>query len=441
MFAVLLAVSMATFDIAIVNTALPRIAHDLGVDEATSIWVVSAYQLAIVATLIPFSALGEIIGHRRVYLTGLAVFVGASILCGVSWSLPVLAAARVLQGIGASAVVGVNLALIRFIFPPHLLGRGVGLNALFVGASFTAGPSLASAILSVGPWPYLFLINGPLGIGAMLFGLRYLPHTTKSGHSFDAIAAILTGLTCVLIVLGIDSAGHGGGLSEMALEWAGAVLSLFLLLRRQSGHPVPMLALDLFKNPVFALSAVTSICAFTCQALAFVSLPFLFTEALGRTQVQAGILLTPWPAIVAMLAPVSGRLADRYSTGLLGGIGLACLGAGMLLLANIPADPSDFDVIWRLLLCGGGFGFFQAPNLKALMGAAPPKRAGGASGIVSTSRNLGQACGAAMVAVCFRLAPEHGPTLALTIGCGFASCAAIASVLRLVVKPPPRPQG
>ena len=438
MLAVLLAVSMATFDIAIINTALPRIAHDLGVDEATSIWVVSAYQLAIVATLIPFAALGEIIGHRRVYLTGLAVFTAASILCGLSWSLPVLAGARVIQGLGAAAVVSVNLALIRFIFPPNLLGRGVGLNALFVGASFTAGPSLASAILSVGPWPYLFLINGPLGVAAMLFGLRYLPQTTRSGHSFDVIAAVLTGMTFVLIVLGIDSAGHGGGLLEMALEWAGAAVSLVLLLRKQSGHPVPMLALDLFRNPVFALSALTSICAFTCQALAFVSLPFLFTGALGRTQVEAGLLLTPWPAIVASLAPVSGRLADRYSTGLLGGIGLGCLALGMLLLANMPAHPSSFDVIWRLLLCGGGFGFFQAPNLKALMGAAPPRRAGGASGIVSTSRNLGQACGAAMVAVCFRIAPDHGPTLALSIGCGFASCAALASLMRLVVKPSPR---
>ena len=199
-----------------------------------------------------------------------------------------------------------------------------------------------------------------------------------------------------------------------------------------------MLALDLFRNKVFALSSLTSICAFATQGLAFVSLPFLFTGSLGLSQVEAGILLTPWPAIVASLAPVSGRMADRYSTGLLGGIGLGTLAVGMLLLSSLPMHPSYADIIWRLLLCGGGFGLFQAPNLKALMSAAPPHRSGGASGIVSISRNMGQASGAALVAVCFRLVPEHGPRMALMLGCGFASCAAIASLLRLAAKPPAR---
>ena len=438
MLAVLLAVSMATFDIAIVNTALPRIAHDLHTDAATSIWVVSAYQLSLVATLLPFASLGEIVGHRRVYLGGLVVFTSASILCALSWTLPILASARVLQGLGAAAVVSVNLALVRFIYPPHLLGRGVGMNALFVGASFTAGPSLASLILSFGPWPYLFFINVPMGVAAMFVGWKYLPNTTRSSHPFDVVAAVLAGMTFVLIVLGIDSAGHGGGLQEMAAEWLAAVVCLVSLLRRQSGHPAPMLALDLFRNKVFALSSLTSICAFATQGLAFVSLPFLFTGSLGLSQVEAGILLTPWPAIVASLAPVSGRMADRYSTGLLGGIGLGTLAVGMLLLSSLPMHPSSADIIWRLLLCGGGFGLFQAPNLKALMSAAPPHRSGGASGIVSISRNMGQASGAALVAVCFRLVPEHGPRMALMLGCGFASCAAIASLLRLAAKPPAR---
>ena len=199
-----------------------------------------------------------------------------------------------------------------------------------------------------------------------------------------------------------------------------------------------MLALDLFRNKIFALSSLTSICAFATQGLAFVALPFLFTGSLGLTQVEVGLLLTPWPAIVASLAPVSGRMADRYSTGLLGGIGLGTLAVGMALLSTLPSHPSYYDIIWRLLLCGGGFGLFQAPNLKALMSAAPPHRSGGASGIVSISRKFGLAGGAALVAVSFRLAPEQGPRVALMLGGGFAFCAAIASLLRLAAKPPAR---
>ena len=436
MISVALAVSMATFDIAIVNTALPHIAVELRTDAATSIWVVSSYQLALVATLLPFAALGEIVGHKRVYMSGLVLFCFASAMCGFAGSLPTLVAARSLQGVGASAMVSVNLALVRFIFPPHQLGRGLGLNSLVVGSAFTAGPSLASAILSVAPWPYLFFVNLPLGLIALVAGLRYLPRTHLSSHRFDPIAAVLTGATFVLIVLGIDSAGHGGGLPEMAGEWGGAAVCLMLLLRRQSGHPAPMLALDLYRNKIIALSSLTGICAFATQGAGIVALPFLFTVGLGMSQIDAGFTLTPWPAMVALLAPVSGRLADRFSTGLVGGIGLAVMSTGMLLLATMPAHPSESDIVWRLLMCGGGFGLFQAPNLKAMMGAAPPRRAGGASGISAVTRNLGQASGAAMVAVCFRLAPDNGPRTALYVGCAFAACGAAASLLRMTAKPP-----
>ena len=436
MAAVLLAVMTATLDTAIVNTALPRIALDLHTDAGTSIWVVNAYQLAMLATLLPLAALGEIVGHRRVYLGGLAVFTLSSVLCGLAWSLPVLAVARLVQGLGASAVVGVNLALIRHIFPARLLGKGVGLNAMMVGMSFTAGPSVASLILSVASWHWLFLINGPVGLLAFGLAYRHLPRIRLATHRFDGVAAGLTALAFSLLILGLDTAGHGGQALVAVAALGAAVVCLGLLLRRQSGHPAPMLALDLFRIPVFALSAVTSVCAFACQGIAFVALPFLFQSVLGRSQVAAGLLLTPWPAIVASLAPVSGRLADRYSTGLLGFVGLSTLGVGMALLATMPTSPTTFDIVWRLLLCGSGFGFFQAPNLRALMGSAPPARAGGASGIVSIARNLGQASGAALVAGCFQISAQNGPIIALWLGGGFAGAAAIASVLRLAASRP-----
>jgi DHA2 family multidrug resistance protein-like MFS transporter len=377
------------------------------------------------------ASLGEIIGYRRIYITGLIVFTLASLACGMAWSLPILTGARVVQGLGGAAITGVNLALIRSIFPQALLGRGLGLNALTVALSFTIGPTVASAILSVTTWHWLFLINVPMGVLALSIALRTLPATPVAGHRFDLVAALLSGAMFSLIIFGIDAIGQGGSWLAVILEWGTAVACGLALMRRQSGHVAPMLAIDLFRLPVFALSAVTSVCSFTAQSLAFVSLPFLFQHSFGRTQVEAGFLMTPWPAVVAVMAPIAGRLADRYSTGLLGGAGLLGLSAGMAALALLPSDPSVADIVWRLLLCGGGFGFFQAPNLRAMMSSAPPRRSGGASGIVATARLFGQASGAALVAVCFAVSETQGPTLALWLGCFFAAVASCASLLRL----------
>lgn len=438
MTALLLAVTVATLDTAITNTALPTIAADLNADASTSIWVVSAYQLAVVASLLPLAALGEIFGQRRVYVAGLGVFTVASLLCGLAWSLPVLAGARAVQGLGAAAIMSSNLALIRFIYPSAKLGSGLGLNALTVGLSFTVGPTVASAILSLTTWHWLFLINIPVGMLSFTLAWRSLPRTPLAGHRFDPLAAVLSAAMFSLIIFGVDAAGHGADWGMLAGEWLLAAFCCWALLKRQASHPAPMLAMDLLRRPIFALSAATSICAFTAQGVAYVALPFLFQRALGRSQVESGFLLTPFPAVTAMMAPIAGRLADRFSTGLLGGIGLLTLSAGMAGMALLPADPSAFDIGWRLALCGGGFGFFQSPNLKAIMGSAPKHRSGGASGIVSTSRLLGQATGAALVSVCFEISEARGPVLALWLGCGFAAAGSAASLLRELI---PKPKG
>jgi DHA2 family multidrug resistance protein-like MFS transporter len=206
------------------------------------------------------------------------------------------------------------------------------------------------------------------------------------------------------------------------------------MLKREAGHPAPMFPLDLLKRPMFALSALTAFCSFATQGLAFVSLPFFFETTLGRDPVQTGFLMTPWSVVVAMIAPFAGRMSDRYAPGLLGGIGLAILCAGMISLATMPADASVVSIAARMILCGIGFGFFQAPNQKALMTSAPKERSSGASGTIATARLIGQATGAALVALSFGISSEHGPVLALSIGAGFAAVGSVASGMRLVTK-------
>ena len=432
--AIFTAVAMSSLDTAIANIALPAIAADLHVGPADVIWVVNVYQIALVATLLPLAALGEIVGHRRIYLAGLLLFTLASLACAEAWSLPSVLIARVLQGLGASGIMSVNTALVRCVFPGRLQGRGFGYNAMVVATAFTLGPTIASLILAVGPWGWLFGVNIPFGLVAILIGLKTLPRTPRATHAFDFPGALLAAGCLGLFILGIGSAAHHAPPGLVLIELAAAALLGWVLIRRQADHPAPMLPIDLFRRPLFALSTATSICSFAVQGLAFVSLPFYFEDILGRSQVETGFFMTPWPLVVAIMAPIAGRLSDRYPVGILGGLGLALLGLGMALLAMLPSIPGVIDIVWRMAICGFGFGFFQAPNIKALMSSAPAGRSGSASGIVATARLTGQTTGAALAALCFGMAGREGATVALVLGAAFAAVGCVMSCLRLIVR-------
>jgi DHA2 family multidrug resistance protein-like MFS transporter len=309
----------------------------------------------------------------------------------------------------------------------------MGLNVLVVAVAFAIGPTVASAILSVGQWPLLFAINIPLGIAGFAIGMLMLPNTPRAKYRFDVPLAVLTAGAFGFLGLGLSGAAHANALEISGPEILIGLIFAAMMLRRQANHPAPMLPVDLFKIPVFALSTVTAICSFATQGLAFVALPFYLEQILGRSQIETGFLITPWPIAVALTATLAGRLLDRYPAGILGGVGLITLSLGMISLAVLPAHPSTLNIVWRMAVCGAGFGFFQSPNLKILMASAPANRAGGASGVVTLARLTGQTTGAAMVALCFSLAGRHGSILGLGLGAAFAAVAALASFFRLLV--------
>ncbi|HEY4172981.1 MAG TPA: MFS transporter [Rhodopila sp.] len=433
-----IAVAMASLDTSIANTALPTIAIDLHASPADSVWVVNAYQLALVVSLLPFASLGEIIGYRRVYVWGLVVFVVASLLCALSWSLPTLTAARIIQGFGASGVMSVNTALIRFIYPARSLGRGVGYNALTVAVSTAVGPTIAAGILSLGTWQWLFAINVPLGLISFVLALRVLPDTKRAPHRFDLGSAALNATTFGFLIFGIGEAAHEASLFITGTTLAIALAAGIALVYRQLGLPAPMLPVDLYRRPMFALSSLTAFCSFSAQGLAFVALPFYFQTVLGFSAVETGLLLTPWPVMTAIAAPIAGPLSDRFPPAILGGIGLAILCVGLTLVATLPDHPDIPGIVWRMLVCGTGFGFFQSPNLKAIISSAPPERSGSASGIVATSRLVGQAVGAALVALCFGISLRQGPSLALAMAAVFSGAGSVVSFSRMATNPAPR---
>ncbi|HAE47375.1 MAG: MFS transporter [Tistrella sp.] len=432
MATLILGSAIATLDTTIATTALPTIATDLHASPETSIWIINAYQLAMVATLLPLAACGDIVGHRRIYTGGLALFTLASLACGLASSLPMLIAARTLQGIGAAGILSVTSALIRFIYPHSQIGRAQGLNALIVAVFFAIGPLVASGVLAVTTWPWLFLINIPLGAFAVVLAFRALPRTTgeRPSHSFDGTSGILVAGMFGLLILGLGDAAHQAGLVRVLCEWGASLVCFGALLSRQRRHPAPLLPVDLCRRPLFALSVLTSIFAYAAQGLAFVSLPFLFETVMGRSQTETGLLLTPWPVMVAVVALIAGRLSERRSVAVLGGVGLLLLCLGMALLAFLPDQATFPDIAWRLAICGAGFGLFQSPNLKALTASVPRERAGAASGIIPTARLLGQALGTALVAACFTIGGEAGSMTALWLGSAFSALACATSLMR-----------
>ena len=444
MSVVILGITMAVLDGTIVNLALPGIARDLQASAAQSIWVVNAYQIATLSLLLPFATLGDIIGYRRVYLAGVLLFTLASLGCAFANSLTALALTRAVQGMGAAGIMSVNTALVRLIYPKEHLGKGIALNSMVVAAASVAGPSVAAGVLSIAHWPWLFAINLPLGIGVLVLGFYSLPGnsiTRSANAQLSGQDVLLNMLMFSLVFMGADALGAHRDTSPRVFSAMGGVIMLLagvaigvIYLRRQLRQPLPVFPVDLLRIPVFRLSMCTSITAFAAQMLTYIVLPFLFLDAYGRTPLAAGLLITAWPLTIVVIAPLVGRMIGRYADGLLGSIGLGILSLGLILLAALPNHPENSAIVWRLVLCGVGFGLFQSPNNHTIVTSAPLNRSGAASGMLGTARLTGQTLGAVIVVVIFTVLNAHngqGPIVALWLAAFFSAIASVFSGLRL----------
>ena len=429
-FSVFFGVVLVTLDISLTSTSLPAISKGLAIEAAQTIWIVKVYYVAVVAALLPLAAMGEIIGYRRVFLTGLFVFSIGSLVCGLAPNIEWLIAGRAFLGLGSAAVSATTPALIKSLYAPEKLGRGLGLYATVVAISLTAGPPLASTILTFANWNGLFLPNFLLGMLVLTVAFKGLPETEKNVRRFDAWAACLCALMFAFLLIWIS------GVSEknwqyILFTFLGFCVSAFLLLHREKGKPAPVFAIDLFRIKMFTLSAMTSISAFSVQGLMFVVLPFFFIDRLGFTQIEAGYLISPWAATLAMMGMIAGPLTQRVHPGVLGFFGLLILSVGLILLQTLTSNSHVIEIVWRLVLCGVGYGLFQSPNMVAMMNSAPRNRSGSAGGILATARLLGQAIGASFVAFCFSTFHEKGVEVSIWIAVTMSLIGAVASVLRV----------
>ena len=422
----LLTIVLVVLDGAIANVALPSIALSLHAEAGGTVWVVSAYQLAVLVAILPCGALGEIYGARRVFLIGVALFTVASAACAFAGNLPLLILARFAQGLGAGAIMALAMMNLRSALPQHMLGPIIGVNAMVIAISAAAGPGIAGAILSVTTWPWLFAVNIPLGV-IVLLGGGLLGQTRGVKRKLNAKALLANTLTFILFFCGADRMATAP-LSGAALI-AAALACLFVLLRLERNSEAPIIPTDLLSTPAFRVAVIASIFCFCGQMLSYIALPFYLVHTLHMTPVMAGLHMMPWPAATAIIAPISGRLANRVKTSWLCAIGGALLAVGLLVAIFVPPDPRGIAFLVGTVIAGLGFGLFQTPNNRILLLSAPKARSGAAGAMQGTARLLGQTLGGISMSIIFA-------TLPLSVALEFAiimsaACAAVASLVSL----------
>jgi len=426
--AVLAAMVLAVLDAAIANVGLPTIAQSLRVSPATSVWVVTAYQTALVMGLLPCAALGESLGFRRVFTMGVALFTAASALCALSPSLPWLVAARFLQGLGAAGVMALGIALLRLVVPPRQLGAAIGWNALAVALSSAAGPTIGAAILSGTSWPWLFSLNLPLG-AMVLLATRALPAPAGTARRLDRWSVALNAGALALLVVGAELLVANPALAAGLL--AAAALGLVALVQRELPKAAPLIPIDLLRAASFRSSVIASVCCFAGMTMGLLALPFYLQHSLGQNTLTTGLYMTPWPLMVAIVAPAAGRLADRIPTAWLCAEGSACLAIGLAAASLWPLQGRPLPLVVLTGLCGLGFGLFQVPNNRNMLVSAPRERSGAAGGMQATARLAGQTAGGVVMSLLFSMASaDAAPRVGLAIGAVLTLVAGLVSVLR-----------
>jgi DHA2 family multidrug resistance protein-like MFS transporter len=421
--------ALAIIDGAIVNVALPTIARDLRADNSAVVLIVTVYQLIFVMMLLPLSALGQIVGLRKVYQGGQILFAVSSLLCFFANSLPYLLVVRAFQALGAAAAMSVATALLRHVYPSKQLGRGLSVNSVVVSVSAAIAPTLGGGILAIAPWPWVFAGAVPFAVLSLVLG-RSLPAVAAQAERYDVLAAIMCAATFGLVISGIEGTVHGDSpVVAMFVVAIGLIIGT-IFVRSELRSPRPIMPVDLLGQPILALSVLGSLAAFIAQMTLLVSQPFRLQHVYGFSPAEVGAIIAPWPMTTMIVSPISGYLSDRYPAGILGGIGMAVAVTALVALAWLPPHPQFFDLAWRMALCGAGFGMFLSPNARAVINAAPYHRAASAGGLVSTVRFTGQTLGATVAAALLAMGLGNGPTPAL-VATGLAMIAGIASVARL----------
>jgi len=402
LLSVAMGIFLSTIDGSIVNVALPTLEEALDTSFATVQWVVVSYLLVVTSMMLGVARLGDMIGKKKIYMTGMAVFTTASVLCGLAPSAGYLIAFRALQGAGAAMMQALGIAIITEAFPRSERGRALGISGTVVSLGISLGPTLGGVLIGGVGWRAIFLVNLPVGVIGLAMVRRFVPDWhPPGGQRFDAIGAVMMFATLVTLALGLTF-GPTTGWDDPAILalLAGAVAGLVVFLIVEARRNQPMVDLRLFRDPIFSISLLTGLMVFIIIAGMFV-LPFYLELVKGFGPQRVGLYLTVVPAALGLTAPVAGALSDRYGSRGISLLGLVVLVGACFAVASLDADTSTLGYIARLLPLGLGAGLFQSPNNSAIMGAAPRERLGVASGLLALSRTMGQVTGIPLIGAIF----------------------------------------
>ena len=422
---VAMGIFLTTIDGSIVNVALPTLVRELDTHLPTVQWVVLAYLLALGTLMLSMGRLGDMIGKKSIYVTGLVIFTLGSVLCGLAPNVYWLIGFRVLQAIGGSMIMALGMALVTESFPPSERGRALGLTGSMVSIGIVLGPTVGGFILSALSWRWIFFVNLPVGIVGTLIAIRSIPArpwpagASQDGQPagrqrFDLVGALtfFAGLLAVLLAmtLGQDT-GFGDTRVLLLLAGGVAVLAGFVAIERRVAQP--MLDLGLFRNRLFSVNLTSGLMTFISMSGTIFLIPFFLQGVLGYEPRQMGLLMATVPLAVGTVAPLSGALSDRVGTRPIAVAGLAVLLAGFLSLTTITTNLTPLGYILRFLPVGIGLGLFQSPNNSAVMGTVPRERLGIASGLLSITRIAGQTTGIALLSALWaaRVAVHYGAPL------------------------------
>ncbi len=408
LFAVMLGGIMGPLDASIVNTVLPTITDFFNTEISVAQWVPTVYLLTISCLILPYGRLGDMVGYKRVFISGLAAFVVASILCALSQSIWMLIAFRGLQGLAAGMMMAVSFAIVTAAFPPSERGKALGINAISIAVGLAAGPTLGGAIAEHASWRFIFLINVPVGLSALLLAIRVIPATgRKPGQRLDLPGALAAFVFLLSLLLYANRGEAWGWLSPAAVTLLVVALlsgAFFFILESRSAQP--MLNLALFSNRIFSFANLSALVSFmAAYALVFLT-PFFLMFVLHFNVGKVGWIMASSPAAMLVVAPLSGALSDRVGTRALAFCGMGIAALSLFLMSRLETSSSSLDVAWRLALFGVGSGMFQSPNNSTVMGNAPKTHLGIASGILAAMRNVGMVLGIAVAgAVLYNVAP------------------------------------
>ncbi|MFC2013840.1 MFS transporter [Chloroflexota bacterium] len=389
---------MGPIDSSIVNVTLPTIAEYFEVELSTAQWVPMIYLLSISSLLLFYGRLGDILGYKRVYLTGLTGFIISSALCGFSNFFPTihwLIAFRAIQGLAAGMMIAMPPAIITASFPPTKRGRGLGIFAISISVGLALGPSLGGFITHSLGWPFVFLINVPIGIVAIIWARRTLPELKGQPGKMDKRGALTFAISLLSLILFINY-WQGSGINIITfIMLSVAILSAISFLWIERRADPPLLNLGLFRNLTFSFANISALLNFMSQYIMVFLTPFYLQRLLHYAPNKIGFTMTAFPLAVMVVAPFSGSLSDRIGTRSLAFSGAAICALALFLMSQLPPSATFLDVTWRLAVFGLGTGIFQSPNVSAVMGSSPRHQLGVASGVLSTVRNVGMVFGIA----------------------------------------------